>query len=483
MFGDLRRLGRETVVYGLSTVVARLLNFVLLPLYTHTMAPQDFGVVAAVFSYIALGNVLFGHGMDFAFMRHAAEDEEGKAFSTAFWSLAATALPLALIIHVAAGPLAAAAALPPSALDVVRYAAWIMALDALALVPFADLRLSHRAGLYAAVKVFNIVLNLALNYVFLVVMRLGVEGVFMATLLSSSATLAALGPVLAERLTLAWDKGLHRSLIRFALPLVPAGMASMVVQVIDRPILFRMLGSDAAGLYQANYRLGIFMMMVVNMFDAAWRPFFLQRAGSPDSPRLFARVLTYFCAGAAWVLLAVTFFVPDLVGLKLAGRELINPRYWGALGIVPVVTLGYLLDGVYVNFLAPVTLAKRTGLVAWATGTGAAVKLAATFALIPVWGLMGAAQASLLAYASMAGVLYWAGRDLYPVPYEWRRLAHLTAVCAAAFAVHRWLPLAGAARVLRDAALLGVFPLALVLTGFLDADERQGLKERLKPSR
>lgn len=482
MLGEIKRLAKESAVYGLSTVVGRMLNFFLLPLYTHALAPAEYGAVALVFSYLALLNVVYGWGMDFAFMRHASggpgEPSWRRPFSTAFWSLAASSLLLSSALHLAAEPLAGACGLPPALSDVVRYAAWILAFDALALVPFAHLRLSHRSGTYAGIKVANIVMNLALNFVFLVRMDMGVRGVFLASLITSVATFVILSPAFLSELEASFDRALWRELAVFALPLLPAGLASMTVQVIDRPILYYLSDEATVGLYQANYRLGVFMMMIVNMFDAAWRPFFLQRAKSPGGDEVIARVLTYFSAGAGFLFLLVALFVAHAAALPVGGgRTLIHPSYWAGLAIVPAVTLGYVFNGIYINLIAGPTLAKRTGLIAAATAAGAAVRVAANFALVPAWGLRGAGWSVPLSYATMAGVLYWLGRKVHPIPYEGRRLLHaalcLAAVCAAAWA----LGLSPAPeRFWWRAALLLAYPILLALTGFFDAEEREALR-------
>jgi len=487
MLGELKRLGRETMVYGLSTVVGRLLNFLLLPLYTHCLSPADYGVVATVFTYIGLCNVLYSHGMDFAFMRFsrnaAGTGGDTGDFSTPFWSLLSTSLLFSGLIHLSAGPLAALALVPPELADIIRYSAWIMALDTLCLVPFAELRLTHKPAAYAGIKVANIVLNITLNYVFLVRMPMGVRGVFLASLLTAAATFAMVAPVLWLRLEPHFDRKLFPQLLRFALPLVPAGVASMMVQVIDRPILQRLTDDATVGIYQANYRLGIFMMMVVNMFDAAWRPFFIQRSAEPGHREVFARVMTYFAVGAAFLFLAVTFFIPDFAALRLPhGKTLIHPAYWGGLSIVPVVTLGYLFNGIYVNLLAPVTLAKRTDLVAYATGTGAAVNVACNLFMIPRWGLMGAALATLFAYLAMAGALFLMGRRVYPLTYEYRRLGHAGAcLVLSVFAFWTWgRPIAPFHHVLLRLGLLASFPALLLATGFFDAEELSELQAALR---
>ncbi len=485
MLEELKKLSKETAVYGVSTVVGRLLNFLLLPLYTHYLVPAEYGVVATLFSYLAFLNVLYGHGMDFAFMRFfdpGSEQSEETSFSTAFWSLAATSLVISGLIHVFASTLSVYAGVPENLSDITRYAAWILAFDAVALVPFAYLRMTHRAAVYAGIKVVNIVMNLALNIVFVSNMHMGVRGVFLASLVTACATFAMLTPVFVPLLTSVFDRSLHKTLLRFALPLVPAGLASMMVQVIDRPILKFMTDDATVGLYQANYRLGIFMMMVVNMFDASWRPFFLQRADKPGAGAVFGRVLTYWLAGGSFLLILITLFVAPAVTFPIfAGRALIAKAYWPGLSIVPVVTLGYLFNGIYINMLVAPTLAKRSELVAYATALGAIVNIGTNLLWIPRWGMMGAAMATLAAYAAMALALYLMGRGLYPVAYEPGRLARVT-LCAAAvaaatkiFGVH----VASGNQLILRLGLLAAFPVLLALSGFLDQEELGALKRRL----
>jgi O-antigen/teichoic acid export membrane protein len=468
MLGELRKLLRETAVYGLATVVGRFLNVFLLPLYTHALAPEEYGVIALVFSTIAFLNVVYDHGLDFAAMRHA-EEEGAKAFTTAFWSLGASSLLLSTFLFLFSGPLWRLAGLPPGLESIAGYAAWILALDTACLVPFARLRMENRASTYASVKVANIVLNLVLNYVFLVKLGFGVRGVFLAGLLTSSMTFAALAPLALSDLSSGFDRALHRKLLRFGLPLVPAGLASMAVQLIDRPILQAFAGERVVGLYQANFRIAVVMMMVVNMFDAAWRPFFLQRAGKPDAPALLARVMTYFVALVGLLFLASSLLIPYIVALPLGGgRTLIHESYWAGLAIVPIITLGYVFNGITINLLAPVTLAKKSERIAMATMVGAAVSVVANFALIPRWGMLGSAWALFSAYLTMAATLYWLGRSIYPVPYEWRRLARVALSLASIGLCARALGLGMEPNnLLLRLVLLLAYPTLLLASGFL----------------
>ena len=482
MLRDLKSLGRDTVIYGLSTVVGRLVNVFLLPIYTHYLAPGDYGVASTVFAYLAFLNVVYAYGMDLAFMRFSGRGKDGETgnFSTPFFSVAATSILLSAAIYVFAGPVARLADVPPGLENVVKLSAWILALDAIAIVPFAELRLARRATAYAGIKTANIILNVALTYFFLGRLRLGVPGVFLAAMAASSATLTMLAPVVAKKLEFKFDRPLHKEMLHFGLPLIPAGIASMVVQVIDRPIMMRMSGDAAVGIYTANYKLGIFMQLIINMFDMAWRPFILPRAESPDVKRLIARVLTYFCAGSAVVVIAVSLFIRDVVALPLlGGKPLIHPDYWSGLPVVPWVLLAYFFNGVYYNFLTPVNLAKRNDLVAVATALGAIVNVAAILILLPRWGIVGAAAATLLAYVVMACVLYFLAQKVYPVDYEWARLTRVAAAFSAsgALAWYFWdSPLWS-----RGLIVLTI-PVILAASGFVAEDERAALRRRLARS-
>jgi O-antigen/teichoic acid export membrane protein len=232
------------------------------------------------------------------------------------------------------------------------------------------------------------------------------------------------------------------------------------------------------GIYQANYRLGIFMVLLVSMFDQAWRPFFLERADKPESVKVFARVLTYFVLALVWLGLALSFFIPDLVRFRIAGKPLIHPDYWPGLKIVPVVLFAYLMNGVYVNFLAPVIIAKKTKAIMLATLSGAAVSVAANFALIPRLGIFGPPWAAFAAYCVMAVTVYYAGRRFFPVPYEFGRLGLIvvTALVLSVPALAGWFG-GGWTWFIYRLGVLAAYPLCLLALGFFVPEEKLKLRE------
>ncbi|NNN07281.1 MAG: oligosaccharide flippase family protein [Elusimicrobia bacterium] len=467
MLRELKGLAKETAIYGLSTVLGRMLSFLLTPLFTHLLLPVESGVVQTVYSYIGFLALLYALGLDVAYLRLGRRDgrPDDGSFTAAWGAVVVLAFAASALIHVFAAPLALAIGAPESAASVVRCAAWILALDAAALIPYTELRGSHHAGTYAGIKVFNIALTLVLSWVFVKQWGWGVRGVFLANLAASAASLIMLLPVLLPRLA-APDRARLRAMLAFGLPLAAAGLGSMVVQVADRPIMTRLAGLGPAGIYGSCYKLGIFMMLLVNMFDQAWKPFVLERADRAGVDRLIARVLTYFAVLACWAFLGVAFFVDVFVKSPIfAGHALFGPAYWSGLPIVPVVTLGYLFNGLYYVMLAPLMIDKRMGSVGVATWIGALINIGVNVALIPRWGMMAAAWATCVAYIAMAAAVWVLGRRTRATPYEWTRLGGL-----AAWTALLWTPASHLSLPAR-AALLLAYPVGLRLSGFLHDEE------------
>ena len=316
-------------------------------------------------------------------------------------------------------------------------------------------------------------------------MHMNIVSVFVANLIASLLCTLLLFPTIWQRIVFRVRGGLLREMLAFGLPTIPAGLAAMVVQVIDRPLMQRIAGTAAAGIYGANYRLGIFMMLVVTMFQYAWQPFFLQTSSDPDAKPLFARVLTYFTLLASAILVIVSLFINDAVTIPLwHGRSLLGREYWSGLPIVPVVLFGYLWTGISTILNAGLLIEKRTSYLALVTGIGAAVNIVVNLLLIPTLGMMGGAIATLAAYFVMAVSYYAISRGIYSVPWEFGRLLKIAisvGVVAALFYAG-WRP-AGLSLVAWKVALVALFPLLLSVTGFFLPAEIAELRSVLRRMR
>ena len=231
-----------------------------------------------------------------------------------------------------------------------------------------------------------------------------------------------------------------KRLLKFGLPYLPAGLASMIIQVVDRPIMEHLTNLTTLGIYQANYKLGIFMMLFVNMFQYAWQPFFLQEAKSENAKELFAKVLTYFTIASSTMLVIVSLFIDNIVKFNFFGYSLIGSAYWVGLDIVPVVLFAYLFNGLYVIFTAGIFIKEKSIYVPIITGAGALVNIFTNFILIPIMGIMGAALATLASYFVMAAGLYFVNQKIYKIAYEnWKMIKIFLLIGGIGFSYYHFL--------------------------------------------
>lgn len=474
MFNKIKSLGTDTAIYGVSTVVGRLLTFLLTPFYTNILPPADLGIVATVYAYIAFLNILYGYGMETAFMRYVASLEIGtkkQVFSVPFFSVAATSLVFSLCIVWGGGSIAALISVPVDYASIITYSAWILLLDALAIIPFASLRMERKAKLFASLKLLNIIITVVCNLVFLLAFRWGVEGIFLSNLIASAMTLLFLLPTILRNISAGWNPVLYKALVRFGLPIVPAYLSTMMVQVIDRPILESLTDMATVGIYQANYRLGIFMMLIVSMFDFAWRPFFMSNANEPDAKQMFSRVLTYFFLVMMGSFLFMSFFISDVVTVPVYhDKSIIDPRYWGGLSIVPIVLLAYVFLGISNTIGAGIYIEKQTKKLTIVSSTGAAVNVIVNYLLIPPLGITGAALATLASYVTMSAVLYVIVQKVYPMRYEYSRLLKIAVASLAVYLLAHFVRFDSLA-ILWKSALLILFVVLIYLMKFFDPSE------------
>jgi O-antigen/teichoic acid export membrane protein len=428
MIEKILRLGKDAAIYGLSSILGRFLNFLLVPFYTNYLLPAEYGVVANIYAYIAFANVVYGYGMDNAYMRFVSSLEMGdrkEHFSTPLFSLAATSVLLSSLIHLFAPVISAWIGIDPGQVNLVRYSAWIICFDTLMIVPYASLRMEQKAKTFATIRVIHIVLTVLFNIILIVGFQMKAEGVLLANLIASIITILILLKVTGNQIIPRFSRTLYSALLSFGLPYVPAGLAGVAMQVIDRPILKALTNDATVGIYQANYRLGVLMMLTVSMFDYAWRPFFLTHANEEGAKQLFARVFTYFTTALLFIFVAVSLFIEDIVRIKLGSGYFFNTAYWEGARIVPWILLSYVFTGAYVNFVVGVNMEKKTGYLPLVTGAGAMVNIAVNYALIPTYGIMGAAYATLAAYMVMAAGMYFASQRFYVVEYEWSKIVRL----------------------------------------------------------
>lgn len=440
----LRKLAGQTAIYGLSSIVGRFLNYLLVPLHTAVFLPSQYGVITEMYAYVAFLIILLTYGMETAFFRFSTTDgrDPRRVFSTALSSLGITTV-LFIIGAIAFAQPVADWLLYPDNREYVVWFAIIIGLDAVASIPLAKLRQDDRPKTFAAINIANVLVNIGLNVFFLGYCLplvaggggswltdtfydpgTGVGYVFISNLIASGVKFLLLTPTML-RGTARPDPNLLRPMLIYALPLLLAGLAGMVNETIDRILLKRMLfatmGQEATmtqlGIYGACYKISIVITLMIQAFRYAAEPFFFSQEKQDGSRELYAKVMDWF----VWVL-AGTFL---LVMLYLDIFKLLIPdrAYWEGLKVVPILLLANIFLGMYYNQSVWYKLSGRTGYGAILALMGALITLGINLAFIPLYGYLASAWATLACYGAMMLASYALGQRFYPVPYRLGRLA------------------------------------------------------------
>lgn len=497
--GKLRRLGSESLIYGLSSIVGRFLSYLLQPYYANQFNPGENGVQSIVYTFAPILGIAFLLGMDVAYMRQAAAVKDAppverqRAFTMSFATVAVAGAAALLLGMMFARPLAAFFVLPEDAL---RYMLAIVYTDSLIAVPYAHLRMSGQAKKYAVLRLLFVLISVGLNIVLIAGLHWGVTGIFVANLVGNVAVFILFIPEVGKLLRIGTLRGaMWKPLWQYALPIMPAALAVMVVENGDRMVLawmpdsvtqavYGMDSKEVVGIYNFNYKLGVAMLLVVQMFRLAWTPFSLQHGRDPDAPRLFARVMTSVMLLCAVAFLGLALFIPSLAAIPAVHHFPKSTSYWDGLSIVPVILLGYVFSGMYAIVTAGLYIEKRTKVLPWIAGAGAVINLAICV-VAARHSMVAVAWATPASYALMAAVGTWQSNKVYPVPFEWMRLAHLGAIVAALFVAdqwlmnHGWLPASGPGLAAKFALLLAL-PLLLWVTRFLRPGELSVVRKMLR---
>ncbi|MDX2302905.1 MAG: polysaccharide biosynthesis C-terminal domain-containing protein [Microscillaceae bacterium] len=438
----LKKLAGQTVLYGLSTIVGRSVNFLLVFIHTAVFLDYEFGGMTAFYAYVAFFNILYTYGMETAFFRYAKPENRQEIYNLIQSYLIVSTVIFSVILIFFSPSLAEYVGYP----DRQEYVVWlvaIIAIDTLVAIPFARLRLEEKARRFALVKIINILLNVFLNVFFLVFCHQIVEGnwlpalkpivstfyfpsmgigyVFLANLIANALTFVQLYDLFLKfKFRLHWVQ--FRPILWYAFPLLIMGIAGTVNAQIDKIMLDNLLPDDfysgktaraAMGIYAACFKLSVFMNLVIQAFRYAAEPFFFAQSNDKRAPELFARVMHYFILVCVllWLVLCFNLDLLKIIFLR-------NPVYYEGILVVPILLLANLLLGIYYNLTVWFKLSDRTYFGTYISLLGALITLLGNFILIPVLGYMGAAWTMLFAYTVMACVCYAYGQRYFPIPYR-----------------------------------------------------------------
>jgi O-antigen/teichoic acid export membrane protein len=435
----LKKLAGQTAIYGLSTIVPRFLNYLLVPFLTYKFTnPSEFGVNTEIYAYISFLNVILTYGMETAFFNFVSKSEnKSVVYSTALISLLSSTSLFVLLGYFSSGIVAAKLGYTNN-VNFIQWMVFIIATDALMAIPFARLRSEQRPLKFAFIKTANIVANLSITIFFIHFCKNAYEldlqnqtSSFLGKLYNPEIGIgyAFLGNLLANLFSLlllskqfmgfayTFDKALWFEMMRYALPLLIVGLAGMVNETFDRIILKKLLPSDigmyALGVYGACYKISILMTIFVQAFKFAAEPFFFSHAQNADSKKLNAIVMKYFVVACSFLFLATMM---NLSWIKY----FVSANYWQGLAVVPILLLANLFLGIYYNLSVWYKLTGQTKFGAYLTLFGAAVTLIINFVFIPKYSYMASAWATLISYGSMMVVSYFLSQKYYPTKYNVR---------------------------------------------------------------
>ncbi|MFW5700107.1 MAG: oligosaccharide flippase family protein [Cyclobacteriaceae bacterium] len=431
----LKQLAGQTAIYGLSSVLARILNFLLVPFYTRIFVDTaEYGIINELYAYVAFLIIVLTYGMETAFFRFTSKHNNSQlVFSTSVISLIITSILFAIIIIFFFPTIAQLIGYGEKA-NFVLILGIVLSFDAMAAIPFARLRYMNKALKFALIKLFNICTNIFFNIFFLIIIPFLIDRgysffifdiiydpdfkvgyVFVSNFLASFFTLLFfLKDIIRTRFIFSW--GLLKSMLFYSFPLLIAGLAGTVNEVIDRIMLRYRLPSEInaleqIGIYGANIKIAVLMTLFIQMFRYAFEPFFFSQEKNIYNRKLYADVLHYFVIFGIFGFLFITLYI-DIF------KYIIGPQYREGLDIVPVVLLGNLMLGIYFNLSVWYKLKEMTIYGAVFATTGAIVTLSVNYWFIPLFGYLASAWAHFFSYFVMVILAYFSGRFYYPVPYK-----------------------------------------------------------------
>ena len=484
--GILKTLYKQTFIYGLATVVPKMLSFLLVRLHTDKAVLEnvaDYGDVSLIFAYFVLFNVLLAYGMETAFFRFLNSEQKKKSvLSTSAISLVLTSILVLVIGYFFRGQVSRITHIDA---DYIVLVLWILFFDALVIIPFAYLRAMGKPIKYTVLKLLNVVLNLGLNVVLLLFLKSWAESstfwttfyrpnfevhyIFIANLVASGVTFLTLISFYFK-LNYNFDAKLWKQMLRYAFPVLIAGIAFSINETFDRILLERLLpdnlAKDAIGTYSACYKLALFMMLFATAYRLGIEPFFFSNAKAKDAKANYAKILEFFVIFGALILLTVVVFV-DILKLILIPNE----AYWEAMTVVPILLLAYLFLGVYHNLSVWYKITDRTKFGAYISIFGALITLLINTIFIPKFGYMASAIATLFAYTAMALTSYILGKKYYSIPYNLKKMGLYLALSIILSALSFYL--------FREQYFVGIL-FILILMAAIWVKEKTFLKQLLK---
>ena len=478
-----KKLATDTAAYGVSSILARLINFLFGFLIIKYISQAEFGTFTNFYAYAGFILVVLTHGMETAFFRFVNKEEsKEKAFSTAFYSILFVVLFFILLGYLFQQSIADYVKEPTL---YVKFFIWMMAFDTLAAIPFASLRKQGRPIAFAALKVMNILLFMAFNVIFFILLPrfnyaldfTKVSYIFIANIFASIITFLLLLKQLRQ-LHFSLDTALYKQMLKYSMPIMLVGFAGMINEVLDRIIMTRLLpysdivNKEQLGIYGFNYKFAMLVTMFLQAYRFAAEPLFFKHAEKSDSKTILASTMKYYTICVCVIFLSIVLFLPLIQYLFI----LYSPKsaaYFVGADIIPILLMANICLGIYFNISTWYKVTDKTYVGAIISIVGAMITIVMNVILVPKIGYFGAAWATLACYVSMVIIGYITEQKYYPIPYNYKRILFYLFFALALFLVLKFAILPIALSLLFNTLIAALFLSFYIITAyFLERKKR-----------
>jgi O-antigen/teichoic acid export membrane protein len=463
----LGELARHSAVYGFGSLVSRFIAVLLLPVYTRYLSPADYGLIETLIALSAILTVLLAAGVKSAFFRfYFDEPDKRRVIRTSFWFTMASGTAGLVAGLLLAGQISGLLFGTSEHADLVR-AAFVGLWAHVNYEQMTSLfRVEQRSVAYLIATLINLTLTVGATVLLVVVLEQGPIGVIVGSFTGTLLVYAGLLAYRRDQLGLEWDRPLLREMNSFGMPLVPSALFLWVLNFSDRFFLVKLAGPREVGLYSIGVRIASAIILFLAAFRTAWPAFAYSIDDDEEAKRTYSFVLTYIVVITSWMALALGVLAPWLV------RLLTTEDFYSAERVVAPLAFAAVAFGAYIVVVIGIGRARRTRSNWIITGAAAALNVVLNLLLIPAFGIMGAAVATIGAYGTLFLGMAWKAQGVFPVPYQWRRVATAMGAAVALTLVGRVLDLPLAAAI----AIVAVYPLVLLPLGFYLPEERRRIR-------
>lgn len=436
-----KELFSYTAIYGIGLFLNKAVSFLLIPLYTNFFTPGELGMFNLVQSVWLFIILIYVYGMETSFIKFFIDSKENKekaeVYSTTLILIFSTSVIFSIIIYFSSGSIANLIEFdnPSKGIFLIQVLSFLLFFDTLFRFPLLLLRAELKAKTYLYLTTLSLILNIAFNIIFIVVLKYNIEAIFYSYIISVFVTFL-FGLYFTRGyliLKVSFQKALK--LIFFGNKFIYIGLFLVVIDLSDRFFLKYFWGEDIVGIYSVNYKLASVMSLIIAAFKFSWTPYFLNILDNPDNKKIISDIFTYFVFAGLFLFLLFTFFTAPIAKISFWGYSILEDRFQIGLVIIPVILLSYFFSGLFANLNVAPFFSNKTIYLLMVTAIGFIINVTLNFLLIPKFQMMGAALATLITYSVMFIIIYFISQKIYCIDYNWNKIFKISSLALITFVI------------------------------------------------